>query len=80
MTTVIHEAAGIRYQEGAEKLILNKKGSGEEYTERVPGFLGEVRDEKRRKVKEKVEKTNCNMSERVFCPEEKKEAKRNGRR
>ena len=28
MKTVIHEAAGIRYQEGAEKLIPNKKESG----------------------------------------------------
>ena len=27
---VIQEAAGIRYQEGAEKLIMNKKGSGED--------------------------------------------------
>ena len=26
--TVIQEAAGIRYKEGAEKLIINRKGSG----------------------------------------------------
>ena len=75
---VIQEAAGIRYQEGAEKLIMNKKGSGEEYAKRVLEFLTEVRDEKRRKVKEEVEKTNWNVSARVFCPEEKKEeAKKN---
>ena len=49
--TVIQEAAGIRYQEGAEKLIVNKKGSGEEYAKRVLEFLTEVRDEKRRKMK-----------------------------
>ena len=28
---VIQEATGIRYQEGTEKLIMNKKGSGAEY-------------------------------------------------
>ena len=64
--SVLQEAAGIRYQEGAEKLIINKKGSGEEYTKRILVFLEEVRAEKRRKVKEEVEKTNWNMSARVF--------------
>ena len=58
MKAVLQEAAGIRYKEGAEKLIIIRKGSGEEYAKRILVFLEEVRAEKRSKVKEEVEKTN----------------------
>ena len=52
---------------------MSKKGSGEEYVERVLEFLTEVREEKKRKVKAEVEKVNWNVSAKVFCPKEKKE-------
>ena len=39
MKTVIQEVTGIRYKEGAEKLIVNNKESGEEYAKRILVFL-----------------------------------------
>ena len=52
MKTVFQEAPGIRYKEGAEKLIVTNIESGEEYAKRVLVFLEETRAVKRRKGKE----------------------------
>ena len=38
MKTVIQEAAGIRYKEGTENLVVSNKESGEEYAKRILVF------------------------------------------
>ena len=69
---VIQEAAGLGEREGTEDLIITNQGSGEDYAEKVLQFLEEAR-RKERKEKERDEKTQWNVSAKVFSPAEDKE-------
>ena len=52
---------------------ITNQGSGEDYARKVLNFLEEARKEKRRKEKEEDEKTQWNVSAKVFSPAEEKE-------
>ena len=73
MKIVIQEAAGLGEREGTEDLKITNQGSGEDYARKVLNFLEEARKEKRRKEKEEDEKTQWNVSAKVFSPAKEKE-------
>ena len=60
---VIQEVAGLGEREGTEEWIITNQGSGEDYAEKVLHFLEEERDEK----------TQWNLSAKVFSPAGDKE-------
>ena len=70
---VIQEAAGLGEREGTDDWKITNQGSGEDYAEKILHFLEEVRQEKRRKEKERDEKTQWNVSAKVFSPAGEKE-------
>ena len=73
MKIVIQEAAGLGEREGMENLNITNRGSGKDYARKVLDFLEGARKEKRRKEKEENEKTQWNMSAKVFSPVKEKE-------
>ena len=58
---VIQEAAGLGEREGTDDWKITNLGSGEDYAEKILHFLEEVRQEKRRKEKERDEKTQWSV-------------------
>ena len=72
MKKVIQEAAGLGEREVTKDLKITNKGSGEDYARKVLNFLEEARKEKRRKEKEEDEKTQWNVSAKVFSPAEER--------